>query len=269
MIFVFLFNSCTEMFESSNPIKRTNIYSGKYRDLIEAINDEDLVTIERIVKLNHINLNYADAANGVSLLNWCIFNEKEKSFEKLLRLGADANWQDTGGEFAPPITEAAQVDGNANYLKLSLLYGGNVNLISKKVEGPFNQTPLFAAMLPVNNWDNLKIVVEHGANVNLTPVGYWSPLTEACLVSEIETAKYLIDHGADYNQVKFRLPDGGEMDILDFLRVMTFSINSQEYKIKMEVAAFLKTKGLDYWKAPVPKGVKDRYMNDSIYLSKY
>ena len=66
-----------------NPINTIDIYGGTYYKLMKAVKKENVGEIERIVIENHLTLNYADVSNGVSLLNWCIFNNKNVSFEKL------------------------------------------------------------------------------------------------------------------------------------------------------------------------------------------
>jgi hypothetical protein len=130
----------------SNPIKSVNIYSGKYLDLMKNADEDKLDEMQNIVISNHLNLNYADSKHGVSLLNWCLINNKEKSFEKLLQLGANPNWQDFYCEFAPTITESAAVEPS-NYLKLCLKYSGNPNILTKQNQSflPY-QSPLFAAV---------------------------------------------------------------------------------------------------------------------------
>lgn len=103
-------------------------------------------------------------------------------------------------------------------------------------------------------------------------------------------AKYLLYKGADYNNLKFKtktvaldgkgqqihtnnnsplIKDNKELNILDFLRDSEFPLNSKEYKIKMEIVEFLKNKGLDYWKYPIPEKIKSRHKNDIEYLLKY
>jgi len=276
------------MFES-NRIRTTGIYTGKYRDLIKAARNEDLETMEGLVKEGHMNLDYADSINGVSLLNWCIFSKKVKSFEKLLKLGANPNWQDTAYSFPTPIIQAAKEGSTSRFLELSLKYRGNPNFLSKGIQGFENQTPLLGAV-SYQRWDNVKILVENGADVNLTHDSMGTPLAEALVNDNIEMAKYLIDHGADYNNLKFWtqtvaldrnkqqiLNSHGspiminvkELNILDFLRMYQFPLNSKKYEIKMEVVRFLQIRGLDYWKYPIPEDVKSEHKNDPEYLLKY
>jgi hypothetical protein len=67
----------------------------------------------------------------------------------------------------------------------------------------------------------------------------------------------------------FKTEEGRELSILDLLRMNKFVINSNEHKIKMEVVEFLKTKGLDYWKSPIPDDIKLQYKDEPEFLKKY
>ena len=263
-LMVLMESSC----QDSNPIRTIDIYKGEYFYLMKAVQKEDIATIEQIVADKKLNLNYADAAHGVSLLNWCIFSKRLKAFEELLILGANPNWQDPKGEFAPPITEAAKLPETDKYLKVCLKYRGDPNCISKKIKGTENQTPLYGSFYS-DRMENIKILIANGANVNLAPEGYWTPLAELLVQDKIVMAKFLIDQGADYIKMNFKTESGNDLNILDLLRMNKFNLNSEEYKIKMEIVEFLKKKGLDYWKYPIPDDIKLQYKNDPDYLDKY
>lgn len=272
-------------------IRTPNIYTGNYRKLMKAAGKEDLETMERLVKEENMNLDYADPFHGVSLLNWCIFSGKINSFEKLLELGADPNWQDTPtlytNPFPLPIIDAAKEGSTSRFLELLLKYGANPNPLSENELGYQNQTPLLAAV-SYHLWDNVKVLVENGADINLTHASMVTPLAEALVNYDIEMAKYLIEHGADFNNLNFSTKtvtqdenkrqilnsydspiNMGELNILGFLRMLQFSFDSEEYKIKMEVVHFLQIQGLDYWKYPIPESVRNEHKDDPEYLLKY
>ena len=256
---------------------------------MDAASNEDLRKMEKIARKSKISLNYADSANGISLLNWCMINDKKRSFKKLLELGADPNWQDTTGNTLPSVIEAARLY-TTFYLKLALQYRGNPNLISKNLHGSGRQTPLLYAIYPVGYMGNLKLLVDSGADVNLTPDSLYSPLIETLAQNEMEMAKFLLDHGADYVHAEFWtqtvaldknkqpihdssgspiMVNDKKLSILDLLRANQFPLNSKEYKIKMQIVVFLKSKGLDYWNHPIPDYIRKEYKNDPEYLLKY
>jgi len=108
----------------SLPIRNVNIYYEKYRKVMKAAEKEDLETMERLIKERDLDLDYADPFQGDSLLNMCITSGAIKSFEKLLELGADPNWQDTPHAYsnpAPlPIIQAASKGSTSKYVELLL-----------------------------------------------------------------------------------------------------------------------------------------------------
>jgi ribose 5-phosphate isomerase RpiB len=48
---------------------------------------------------------------------------------------------------------------------------------------------------------------------------------------------------------------------------MPYPLDSEGYKVKMEVVEYLKQKGLDYWKEPIPGQYYKNY--EKAYLEKY
>ena len=69
---------------------------------------------------------------------------------------------------------------------------------------------------------------------------------------------YLLEHGADYNH-KFKMhnfdpPDYTffYVDILYILRLCIYPLDSKEYKDKLKVIDFLRRRGMDYRKSPIP-----------------
>ena len=77
---------------------------------------------------------------------------------------------------------------------------------------------------------------------------------------------YLLEHGANYNG-KFEMTNCDPpsyttfyVDILYILRLCIYPLNSKQYKDKLKVIDFLKKKGMDYWKSPIP--------NDAIEIIK-
>lgn len=111
------------------------------------------------------------------------------------------------------------------------------------------------------DFEKVRILVEAGADVNLRtedfPVGV---IESALVIDRMDIALYLLKHGADY---KWRLEEyDGEgnpyyEDILYKLRQSVFRLDSQQYKDKLKVIKFLKDRGLDYWKSPIPEYVID------------
>lgn len=289
IIIVLFFQSCL-INEEENPLFTTKIYNGKYYDLIKECDNENLDKISEISRNNNLQLNHADLKNGLSLLNWCLLNKKIKSFERLLELGADPNWQDYYGKFAPPIIEASKLY-TTRYLELCLKYKGNSNLFTSKGIGSENHNPLLGSIYPFNYMDNLKLLIKAGADVNQ----YLDTLQESLLADAIETRQmekvmYLLENEADFNDLKIRrggviydrskslILDSNDnpvikyeekINILEMLREINFELDSKEYILKVEIITFLKSKGLDYKKYPIPKFVREKYKDNVYYLENY
>ncbi|CAC5364524.1 protein phosphatase 1 regulatory subunit 27-like [Mytilus californianus] len=73
-------------------------------------------------------------------------------------------------------------------------------------------TPLHQAVLD-GNLMAVRLLVEHGANINKQDDDYWTPLHAACAEGHAEIAQILLDHGAD----RTILTDEGErpLDLVD------------------------------------------------------
>jgi uncharacterized protein len=260
-------SSCNES-QTGNPVKFPAIYQGDYNALMKAASYENLDEMSRIVQDENLKLDFADKKYGVSLLNWCIINGKIKSFQKLLMLGANPNWQDSVYKYPPPIIVGAKESTTSEYLKLTLVHKGNVNLITTDIIGSENRTPLMGAVIS-GRLESVKLLIENGANPNLTADSCYPPLTASLIQDQIEITKFLLSIGADFTDMKYKIYGGEKQSILNLLRANDFALNSNEHKIKMEVVDFLKTKGLDYWKCPIPENIKSAYQNDKEFLSKY
>jgi ankyrin repeat protein len=270
ILFILLFihlQSCINM-DRGNSIHSVAIYSNQYFELAKAMNDQDLKKIDEIVKTSHLNLNFADSINKLSLLNWCVINDKPRSFKKLLKLGADPNWTDTTGEFGPAIIYSSQDRKNSDYLILAIKHGGNPNIYSSKAQAWWDFTPILSAIYS-KRLENVKILVTAGADVNYTPKDFCNPLVNAMEQDDIEIVKYLLLSGSDCSKATLKRDDGQVVGVLFFLREMPFPLNSENYKTKLEVIGILKSKGLDYWSYPIPENIKESFKDDPNFLSKY
>ena len=193
----------------------------------------------------------------------------------MLELGADPNLsQDTlfdAGRNAV-IIASNYIGVSSKILKLLLEYGGNPNSVERgrKVygEGLWTETRCTALGAAIGvgccgkyDFEKVRILVEAGADVNLRTEDFPVGVIESALVLDrMDIALYLLKHGADY---KWRLEEyDGEgnpyyEDILYRLRQSVFRLDSQQYKDKLKVIKFLKDRGLDYWKSPIPEYVID------------
>jgi hypothetical protein len=218
-------------------------------------------------------LNFREKHFGQSLLNWAVYRDNFNSAKVLVELGADPNLKSYDSTSA--FINAADKHDSSNFLRLLLSHGGNVNAVAD-IETPQRlRTPLMAASF--NRLESVKLLIEAGADPNYIHrskrgnIGgeiVQSALIYAFRGNKVDVVRYLIiDVGVDFNYVFNTTIDGKPLTILTFLRDMTFPLESDEYKMKMEVVEYLKSKGLDYFKEPIPQRYYKLY--DKAYLEKY
>lgn len=244
-----------------------NIYSGDYKDLISAADRGDTTLMSEIVVQRNLNLNYVDSVYGISLLNWCIMNDKVIGYTKLLSLGANPNYYEQKPIQPPAIIKAAQMD-NSIFLKLALEHGGDANRICTSLDGCRNKTPLLAALFS-GNIKNVQLLIEDSVDVDLTPDKYCNPLSEALVQEKVEIAKLLLISGASGDSANLPTYSGTILNVLDLLRALQFPLNSPEHKVKMEIVKILEEKGLVYSKHPIPVNIQAEHKEDKEYLEKY
>jgi len=214
---------------------------------------------------------------------YAILTQKYKSCEALLKAGADPNIHETS-DGSSAIIEAARIsrervkDDNTRFLKLLLSYGANPSDIETGVrrEGNWTRdTPLIAASgdlnYTVSPLAKVKLLVEAGADINYCNEFGISALKNSSF--NLDVMLYLLQQGADYT-IPFYTIKEQNYYILDFLRWKIFPLESESYRQKMAIVAFLKEKGLDYWASPIPElaliEIKRKYSDNlEEYLKKY
>jgi uncharacterized protein len=123
--------------------------------------------------------------------------------------------------------------------------------------------------------DIVKLLVVKGAEINYKNEFEQTALTRSVLTERYNVAIYLLEKGADYKQVIFYRPEEErKMYLVDVLREDFFDLDSDEYKYKMQIVAFLQSKGIDYRNTPIPEYIKrkaqENYPNNwQEYLEKY
>lgn len=208
----------------------------------EAVDNEDLDEIEKIVQQQHSLVNYQEPRFNETLLMWSILNNKESSAEKLLQLGADPNLQNYDGQSAMMYAaewQRAPYQGDPKFLRLVLRYGGNPNAIAAPKSPPSRlATPLIAAVNSLN-LENVKTVVDAGANVNYSD-RCTSALTEAFNLGQIEIVRYfVIEKKADVSLRGCKTIHGEQITIFSYLEDMTFTAGSREQRMKEELVDYL------------------------------
>ena len=271
VISAFMYHYCTNIYQPKNMLgkdirlfRNTPVWK-----LAQAVDKENVDKIRLLVKNKNMPIDFQEPRFGHTLLIWATRVGKEKSVETLLELGADPNLQNHyDGDNA--IIEASDFAHyskdwcNTNILKMILKYGGDPNSVSVvKVNDGINKgiyggkTPLMNASS--NCLKKVKILVDAGAEINYINEYGYSALKTAFVQQKADIVKYLlIEKKADFHNV-----DG----ILHSLRCWEFSLDSEDYIVKMEIVEYLKEQGIDYRSYPIPKDNYERFSQE--YLDKY
>ena len=245
---LFIFTICTLYncnSQQSDNIKFPLIYTGHYRELMEACEKEDTFLIGKIMYKHKLNPNYVESKSCISLLNWCIINHKINSTEALLKMGADPNWADSNCTYPPPITIATEMEQPLIFLKLMVKYKGDVNVKSSNFIDPNpglkGKSPLYAAIYS-GEMDKIKLLVDNGADINLRIDSTPSPLALALLHRKLVTVKYLLDEGADFKELNFVTLDGEKLTIYDFLDKIKPMKDTNQMELKKKIIEYLELK---------------------------
>ena len=242
-------------------------------DLAKAVQDQDISRIKYEVETMGIPVDYKEDKFGGTLLMLAVRTNKTESVKALLELGANPNeTNDTIRNFGRNAVLFASKFSRVSpkILKMLLEHGGNPNSVERGVQQdnlgnwvPARHFALFEAVDSEGDYEKVKMLVEAGADVNMqTEDTGAGAMYVALAFNRMDVLLYLLEHGADYNR-KFERIDvisskdsasykSFYVDILYELRLRTYPLDSKQYKDKLKVIEFLKNKGLDYRKSPIP-----------------
>ena len=245
--------------------------------LAKAVDKEDVEKINYLVKNKNVPIDFQEARFGQTLLIWATYCGREKSVEALLKLGADPNLQDHyDGDNAMLIASGSSFYSEnwcrSNLLRMILQYGGDPNSQTFRIQ---NEREDYGGKTPLTKasgvcLEKVKLLVDAGADIDyISENSSNNPLRGALLRKKVDIVKYLlIEKKANYHNAETSITiQGDTITVLKRLRDWTFPLDSEEYKIKMEIVEYMKEQGEDYWSYPIPKDIQKRYPQE--YLDKY
>ena len=244
--------------------------------LAKAVEDEDTTEISKQVLQMHISVDYRDPEYKQTLLMLATRTNKIESVKKLLELGANPNAHNDSTKYfgqSAVLLACRFTRPSSKILALLLKYGGNPNSTACGVQEnglgeivPIREFALSAAVF--SSFEKVKLLVDAGANINYATSTENCAIENCMIFDRMDIMLYLLQKGADYRrkftEIDLDKPDYPtfEVDILYKLRKCVYPIGSKEYTDKMKVVNFLKKKGLDYWKSPIPSGMYGVIMRD-------
>ncbi|MFD0751470.1 ankyrin repeat domain-containing protein [Mucilaginibacter calamicampi] len=260
-----LFGSCSENKKNLSGLDIELFQETPVWDLAKAVRDENVDEIKRILMYRKVKVDYQEPTFGESLLLWAVWSNHYKSAKALLEGGANPNLPDHQDGKTPFIFSAEKFE-TSDYLKLLLTHGGNINFVTTNDSTNMYTTPLVTASY--HRLESVKLLVDAGADINYVDKGFRSPLSAAFTFKKVEIIRYLlIDKGAQYDIPMGETVDGKPLTIANHLRTLVFPLDSKQYKVKMEIVKYLKTKGIDYFKTPIPRHYHKNYNKD--FLERY
>jgi len=179
----------------------SDYFDGGALRLAIAAEHGDVESIQRLIKDEKIDPDKTFSnRDGIPLIAWPLRARNIEGLRALLEAGADPNARESkqmNGElirFDNAMVYAAKMD-DPRYLELLLKHGGNPN--TRNVN---NETLLLQAFLSGNQWKNVQVLVENGANINessLKSLGDDTVLSWYTTRGGFDYAYWLLEHGAD------------------------------------------------------------------------
>lgn len=243
-------------------------------ELAKAVWDEDIPKINEIASKDKKIINSQDSVYGETLLMQTVMNRQYNSFEALIKNGADINIHNNY-DGSSALIKACSYD--IKFVELLLKNGANVNDIEvgKRKEGNTTRfTPLMAASESAGK-EVVELLIKYGADVNYRNEYEDAALSRATMQDKYEIVLVLLKNGANYNYpIFYRYSEKRYLNLIDVLRESVIDMNTKNYKYKMEVVSFLRSKGIEYNNVPIPeyikKSIKENYPNSwQEYLQKY
>lgn len=278
----FLLLSCSNI-NRDKLVDNNNLTGDDYRlfqntpawELAKAVQDGNEKKITEIVAKEPKLINYQEPKFGSTLLMITIKNQEYTSFEILLKNKAEINIHDNYEGSTALIEACSSKHYDLKFAVTLLQYGANVNDVQTDIEKQGKtRTPLMVAS-KTGKLDLVKLLVNKGADLNYQNEFKQSALSEAIMRERYNIAFYLLENGADYKKpIFFREEQNREMYLVDVLREDFFGLGTDEYKYKMQIVEFLRSKGIDYRATPIPDYIKKKAQEEypktwPKYLEKY
>lgn len=174
-------------------------FTGDALELAVATESGDKDRIRQLVKVDKVDPDKIFSADdGIPVLAWPLRVRNLEGLLALLENGADPNarrYKEVDGRklgYNNAMVYAAKLD-DPRYLEALLKHGGDPN-----TRNSAGETLLFQAFISGNQWENVKVLVENGADINEsnrgsadTVLGWYTTR------GGFEHAYWLLEHGAD------------------------------------------------------------------------
>ncbi|MGV8959975.1 MAG: ankyrin repeat domain-containing protein [Stenotrophomonas sp.] len=174
-------------------------FEGKALQLAIASEEGDAKTIRRLIKDEGVDPDKAFAKrDGIPLIAWPLRAENLDGLRAMLENGVDPNARQIRGiegkpfKFNNAMVYAVRMK-DPRFLEMLLQHGGDPNTRSSGGE-----SLLFQAFISGNQWKNVQLLVENGAEINDNNLGTADTvLSWYTARGGFDAAYWLLEHGAD------------------------------------------------------------------------
>jgi hypothetical protein len=153
--------------------------------LVKAASAGDTRTIDRLVEKG-VDVNTV-GKDGAPL---AFAGSSRKGFQRLLEHGADPNLSGNGTSVMELVAGAEDIE----LLRLALAHGGDPNLVAQRL----GQTPIFNAIMRTDDKENIRLLIEAGADLDAQDTMGRTPMMVAANLRAYDVVNLLLEAGADY-----------------------------------------------------------------------
>lgn len=177
----------------------SSYFEGEALELAEAVDRNDASDVQRLIKQEGINPDVIFDESAMPMVAWPVFNKNLPGLKLLLDNGADPNArridsQRPSGQQRNNALVFAAGNADPRYLAMLLDYGGDPNTHSSNGEALTHVAYL------QDQWPNVQMLIERGANINeglYAPESYNTVVNWYSRFGNFEQVYWLLQHGAD------------------------------------------------------------------------
>lgn len=207
--------------------------------LVRAAYRGDVVEVRKLVN-SGVNVNYVGKDN-VTPLYWLITESgyaNIDAFKELLKSGANPIYDKHKSGRSALLIAARRP--SSEYLMAIIESGADIN--HYHINEPTDPTAIFHA-LQMHRYENLKLLIKHGANIESKNDAGRTPILEASMIHDWQGVYILLVNGADYN-TKDDFGDKFNNNVLSNLEVGGYCDKGKEIDYRKKVVEFLRSKGV-------------------------
>jgi ankyrin repeat protein len=208
-------------------IEGKNYFDEKYYAIIDAIDNEDIETLENLVNQSNIN---TIGKQNLTFVYYSFFLNKKSVFDFFIAHNTNVNipFKELNGDSSHLINLATELDDNYYFTRLVTYKNTNLNVKDSKGMAPIQNA------IMVNNDQRVIELIERGVDINTQDHWGQTPVYMLCDLQNFELAFELIKRGADA-----KIKDSNESSVALIIQEAKFPETTKAFmwqqKIKEEL----------------------------------